>query len=68
MSSLGTDDPRLLTANDIKKCCKYWPVPSNEKWRVPMCKELIGVREGSLVLPGFDSSECEEILYHLCVS
>ena len=68
LSALQTDDLRLLTTSDIKRSCKYWPIPSTEKWRVHMCKELFKVREGSMTLPGSEVAECEEILSYICVS
>ena len=62
------NDPRLLTPSSVKKSLRYWPVPAEENWRNPICKEFINVIGGSLELPGFSIEERQEMLRCLCVS
>ena len=60
--------PENLTPNWIKKNLRYARVPDADEWRIPLCCELLGARNGSLVVEGFTDMECEEILCSICIS
>ena len=44
----------------------YCPVPENEKWRIPLIKEIIEARNSTLEVIGFTPAELEDILDYLC--
>ena len=47
---------------------KYFPLPENESWRVPLIKELLAVKAQNLTLEGFTSKEIDEIIVYACTS
>ena len=49
------------------KNIKYHPVPTKEKWKVDVLKELIENRDGSLVIEGFDEEELSQMINYLCI-
>ena len=57
-----------LTATMVKRKMRYFEIPEQDCWRVPMVKELIGIRNGELTVPGFSTEECNDILSQLCVT
>ena len=65
---LAHDQNSQLTANLVKKKLNYFATPETEAWRIEMSLELLKLRKGELELPGFSSSERDEILKHICVS
>ena len=60
--------PEDLTPNWIKKNLRYARVPDTDEWRIPLCYELLGARNGSIVVEGFTNVECEDILSNICIS
>ena len=62
------DDLSMLTATCVKKSLKYWPVPNEQRWRVPLCKELNNIVQGSMDLPGFSVDECHQLLQLVCTT
>ena len=62
-----THDPSKLTSSIMKKSLKYWPVPYDQEWQIPLMKELYGVLQGSGRIPGFSNEECQQLLKHICV-
>ena len=65
---LTPDQTSQLTASVVKRKICYFATPNTEAWREDMSLELLKLRQGQLELPGFTSSEREEILEHICVS
>ena len=66
MAKLGREcscEVESLSSTVIKKVMKYYPVPTEELWRVELLNELIS---NELEVPGFDINEVEEMIYHLC--
>ena len=64
----GTDLMKL-NAGLVKKTLIYRQTPPDELWRIPICQELLQLRDhGPLELPGFTPEEQEELLQHVCVS
>jgi len=47
---------------------EFMPTPEEEKWRIPLVKELIEVKYNQLVLEGFSRSQIEDILYDICTT
>ena len=45
----------------------YWfPVPPEELWRIPLLHELLGVRNGSLEVPGVYHEDIKNIIDEIC--
>ena len=60
-------DPSKLNSDQIKRKMTYLDIPEEEKWRVPLCKELLAVFEGKdAAIEGFTKKECEELLAPAC--
>ena len=68
MCDLEDEDFSKLNSNLIKKKLCYKEVPAEELWRVQLGEELLKVRHGSKMLPGFTKEECEELLEYVCAS
>ena len=66
--NLRMDEFPKLTACYVMKNLPYQPIPQAEKWRIPICKELLSLRRNDLMLDGFSNLEIDELLRHLCVS
>ena len=47
---------------------EFVPVPEEEKWRIPLVKELIEVKYNQLVLEGFSRSQIDEMVYDICTT
>ena len=67
-TGLRSNDFNKFTTNFVKQNLHYRPLPDAESWRLPLCKELLALREDELVLDGFSVNEREEILKNVCVS
>ena len=65
---IDTDKPGELTVSRIKSKLKYFEVPNEEMWRLPMCNDLLDVRQGNLELKGFTADECSDMLRWVCTS
>ena len=52
---------------------KLWPFcvynsPKEELWRVPLGRELIGIKNGNCTIPEFSDDEIEHLLQFVCAS
>ena len=56
------------TKNEVKKKMKYFEVPSSEKFRLGLIKDLIGCKFDRLTLLDSSKAEVEEMLEFICVS
>ena len=65
---IDTDKPGELTVSRIKSKLKYFEVPNEEMWRLPICNDLLDVRQGNLELKGFTKDECSDMLRWVCTS
>ena len=59
-------DIRMLKPCDIK--AKYCDIPSQEKYRVDVIREIVDIKDGQLNVPGFNTEELDLILKHVCSS
>ena len=57
-----------LNSSIVKTKMKYFPLPENESWRVPLIKELLAVKAQGLTLQGFTNKEIDEIIVDACTS
>ena len=58
------DDLEVSDADIIK----YHPIPENEKWRVPIIKEIIDARMNNSEIEGFSFKELDNIVEFVCTS
>ena len=65
---IDTDKPGELAVSCIKTKLKYCEVPNEEMWRLPICNDLLDVRQGNLELKGFTIDECSDMLRWVCTS
>ena len=54
-----------LTPSIVKSKMKYFEVPDDQTWRVPILRELL---DGKLCVPGFTESELTTMKNFLCTS
>ena len=60
---------QMLTSKMVKSKLTYYPVPEDETWRIPFCKELLQLRnDDNFYLPGFSFEEQTELLNYVCIS
>ena len=57
-----------LIPHMVKSKMDYMEIPKHEQWRIPMIEEVLRIREGSGYIPGFTSTEVDEILLNICCS
>ena len=62
-----TDRIKDLTS-DITDDRQYVAIPKAEEWKVNFIKELIDVKHGISLLPGFDREEIKDFLNFACIS
>ena len=56
------------TKEEVKKHLKFIRVPENEKWRIPLIKDLIACKYGMGDIPNLSLAEIEEILGSICTT
>ena len=56
-----------ITDADIDKIM-YAEMKNENSWRVPLIQEIMDMKFGKLIIDGFSSEECEEILQCACTS
>ena len=54
-----------LTPGIVKNDMKYFSVPDEQAWRIPMLRELVN---GKFCVPGFSESELTLMKNYLCSS
>jgi hypothetical protein len=54
-----------LTPSLVKTKMKYFPVPEDQTWRLPILRELM---DRKLSVPGFTESEIDTMKNYLCTS
>ena len=54
-----------LSPSIVKSKMKYFKVPENEAWRVPLLRELT---DDNIAIPGFSSPELSFMKDYLCTS
>ena len=57
-----------LTPIGVKETMKYFKPSENDTWKCQVIKELLGVKEKTMTLDGFDEAEVEEMIKFLCIS
>ena len=54
-----------LSSSVVKKKVRYFPLPIEEDWRLPI---LMGVIDNNIKIPGFTSEELDDIKNYICTS
>ena len=57
-----------LDAVTVKNNLKYFPLPVNENWRIPLINELLSVKTQKCEISGFSSEEINDMLLYACTS
>ena len=52
----------------VKKNMKYFPLPENESWRIPLLCELLSLKAQTSNLPGFSLDKIDDMLLYACTS
>ena len=62
--------PQLQNLNShlVKKNCKYFDVPEQEQWRLPVLSELLQVKQQKIRLGDFSIQEVEAMIDYLCIT
>ena len=47
---------------------KYFPLPVNETWRIPLITELLAVKTQKYEVAGFTLDEINDMLIYACTS
>ena len=58
--------PSDLSKMLVKKQIKYFDVPLEHKWKVPVLQELLSTRMNNLYVEGFDDYVITEMINMLC--
>ena len=59
-------NPSDLSKMLVKKQMKYFDVPLEHPWKVPVLQELLNTRTNNLYLEGFDDYVITEMINMLC--
>ena len=65
MLLVGKTSINEVCAQDSKNI-QYFEVKPEDKWRIPLAKELVEINSNNLEVPGFDEEELRRILNHIC--
>ena len=57
-----------LNYGHVKTNMKYFPLPENESWRIPLIHELMALKAQTHILPGFSYDEINDMLIQACIS
>ena len=57
-----------LNYGQVKTNMKYFPLPENESWRIPLIHELMALKAQTHILPGFSYDEINDMLIQACIS
>ena len=58
---------QLFSEHKLCPFCVY-KVPQEELWRVPLGRELIGIKNGNCTILRFSDDEVEHLLQFVCAS
>ena len=56
-----------LAPNDVLSFI-YKPMENNERWKIPIIKEIIEIKNGNLEVDNFSRNKLEEMLDYLCTA
>ena len=57
-----------ITPNLVKNQMRYFPLPENEKWRIPALIDLLNVQKNQMEVQGFNNQEIHQMIEFLCTS
>ena len=61
--------PYEISARNIKKKLRYFPVPAEEEWRLPVLDELVAVEAGnSIMTEDFSKEDIKSMISALCTA
>ena len=65
---LCNEEVELIDSTTVKRKMKYFPLPVNETWRIPLISELLAVKTQTYELAGFTIDEINDMLVYACTS
>ena len=57
-----------LSPQLVKADMKYFELPENESWRLPVIFDLLNTRRNLMEITGFNVQEVEDLLKHVCTT
>ena len=61
-------DIKSLTPATVKSNMKYFPVPDEEQWRIPLLSNLVSIRTEDLLIENFENTELDNIIEYVCTT
>ena len=58
----------FLTPALVKHEMKYFPVPPEQSWRIPLLQNLLAVRAEEMTLDNFENAELDQLIEHVCTT
>ena len=66
MGSIGRElSSNFVNAVVVKKQMKYFPVPDEETWRIPIIKELLEIKSGKANISNFAEEDISDVIRRL---
>ena len=65
---LCNEEVELIDPTTVKRKMKYFPLPVNETWRIPLITELLAVKTQKYEVAGFTLDEINDMLIYACTS
>ena len=56
------------TKSSIKNNLKYFDTPPSEEWRIPLCKDLLSIRNGHMTCEGLSKDDINLMIDYVCTS
>ena len=57
-----------LSPQLVKTDMRYFTLPENESWRLPVIFDLLNTRRNLMEITGFNVQEVEDLLKHVCTT
>ena len=62
----GKTNSQFIYLSSVKKQIKYFDVPLDHEWKIPVLQELLNTRTNYLYAEGFDDYVITEMINMLC--
>ena len=69
--SIDKKDLLSLSSNEVKRRIKYSCLPSQDKWKRDICRELMEKRKrgiNEVEMPGFSQKEINDMFENICIN
>ena len=65
MLLLGKSSIESVKLEDLESLT-YFRLGNEDRWKIPMIKEIVDIKSGEMEVPGFELEELNDLLHHLC--